>query len=105
METKTIVNSALLAASALNLTNGMAQAPSQDPRYFQLRQIMREYVEKLAAAECVSFDGDTQDSYDWDDNEITGLQAVLLDLVNHTKNFCKPPELISMESAAGKSDE
>ncbi len=105
MEKKTVINNALLAAAAMNLTNGFARAPSKDPRYFELRQIMREYVEKIAAEECAGFDGYTQDTYDWNDYEIAGLQIVLLDLVNHTKNYCKPPELKGMYSTSGQVED
>jgi hypothetical protein len=99
METKTVFNSALVTATALNITCLFAEAPSTDPRYEQLKAIMREYVQQVVVDECSGHPEFNYDAYRWNDYEIRGLEVVLFDILNHTANYCKPPELTGMHSS------
>ncbi len=105
MEKKSVLNNTLLAVSALNFSQAFAEAPSKDPRYEQLKSIMREYVQQVVRDECANVEGYNFDSYEWNEYEIRGLEVVLFDILNHTKNYCKPPELTGMHSAHATTDE
>ena len=99
LDKKNIINGSLAAAAAINLTTAFADAPSTDPRYEVLKRIMREYVQQVVQDECSTVEGYNFDSYEWSAYEIRGLEVVLFDILNHTNNYCKPPELTGTHSA------
>jgi len=49
--------------------------------------------------ECSAIEGFDLNAYEWESLEIKGLEVVLFDILNHTNNHCKPPELTGMHSA------
>lgn len=98
LDKKNIINSGLVAAAAMNFTSAMADAPSTDQRYEDLRRIMRDYVQNVVRDECAYKEDFNYDAFTWDDYEIEGLEIVLLDTIKHTASYCKPPELTGMHS-------
>ncbi len=60
---------------------------------------MREYVQQVVIEECNGKEDFDFDAYRWSDYELKGLEVVLFDILNHTINYCKPPELTGMHSA------
>lgn len=100
LDKKNLINTGLVAAAAINFTSAaFANPPSTDPRYEELKKIMLKYVQKVVLYECVEQPGFNFDAYTWDEYEIKGLEVVLFDILNHTSNYCRPPELIGMHSA------
>ena len=86
-------------------TTAQGAAPSTDSRYEDIRRIMREYVQKVVQDECSTLEGFDFNSYEWDNYQLAGLQIVLLDVVNHTMNYCKPPELAGIHSTKRNNGE
>ncbi len=99
MEMKSVLNNAMLTMATVGCASAFADAPSTDPRYDRLKEIMRDYVQHVALDECSSIEGFDFNAYEWETLEIKGLEVVLFDILNHTKNYCKPPELTGMHSA------
>ena len=66
---------------------------------------MKSYVQDVVRTECEGIENYNFDAYDWDNYEIRGLEVVLFDILNHTENYCKPPELTGMHNGHSTTDE
>ena len=56
METRNVVASIIVTAPALTFSTANAAVPSNDPRYEEFREIMRDYVQRLVKEDCTQIE-------------------------------------------------
>ncbi len=99
MSRKTVESILIAGAVSANIANAESRSDKED------RELLEWTAKIMLSAECSEDENFDLDQFNWQEYEILGLEFIITNILNNTKNFCSPPDFTGMHAMQRQTNE